>query len=130
METCGLRDRGKSKSMLIVSVLTFRLRISCSSSSWGFTGPFPSLCVKLRVRPFIEKRDSRAGVFINRGEGISADSGLYMGDVYDEEFGLRAAGVGGAGSSAFDWLGESSGRLKIPACAAGKFPYTARLGAI
>jgi hypothetical protein len=56
------------------------------------------------------------------GEGALTDSGLYGGDVYDEELGLTAAGDGASGSSMCGCSGESSGRLMIPACAARKSP--------
>jgi hypothetical protein len=77
-----------------------------------------------------EKRESFTVFFMTRGEGTLSDSGLYIGEVYEEEFGLTAAGVGSCGRSTLELLRESSGRLRIPACAARKSPYTALLGAI
>ena len=76
--------------------------MSRSSSPWSFTGVFPSLLVRLRVNSFSEKRDSRAGALAGNAGCALSDSGLYIGDVYEDEFGLTAAGVGASGRSALD----------------------------
>jgi hypothetical protein len=47
----------------------------------------------------MEKRESFVGFLTTKGDGALNDCGLYIGEVYDEELGLTAAGVGGSGRS-------------------------------
>jgi hypothetical protein len=89
-----------------------------------------SRLVRVRVSCLREKRDSFGAFLTASGDGANWDSGLYMGDVYVDEPGLSAAGVGGKGKSSMDEPNESSARLMIPACAAFKSPYRGRLSAI
>jgi hypothetical protein len=77
-----------------------------------------SRLVRVRVSCLREKRDSFGAFLTASGDGANWDSGLYMGDVYVDEPGLSAAGVGGKGKSSMDEPNESSARLMIPACAA------------
>lgn len=85
---------------------------------------------RVRVSCLREKRDSFVGFLNANGDGARWDSGLYIGEVYVDEPGLTAAGVGGKGRSSMDEPKESSARRTMPACAALRSPYRGRFGAI
>src|SRR5690242_21861698 len=101
MYVCSGGRRG-STSVLIDNPLSLLLRKCCSSSPSPYSEVFVSLFVSVRASCLMEKRESSGAFLAASGDGAKCDSGLYMGDVYAEEPGLIAAGVGGKGRSSID----------------------------